>query len=249
MRWALLLVVAGCRPGMWSLRVEPWPDAVVDPEEAACELDFDRVVVVVRDRALIDEAGVRRSGDARAWAVEVWPDGGVSPPMEVGNPRHAAMELRVGAPDDEVLGDVDAEVLERLRVAGHGLYVEGSARCGPSVTFAWTLPGPMPQRCTSSTLDVPRGPITEIGWAVAPSALFADALDAPLTTVPSVALLVGGDEDGDGITTLAELERFDVEQHRLDVLGAAPPRDYAAWLAARSERIGGMPTGWCLALP
>jgi hypothetical protein len=245
----LLLGIAACRPGMWSLKVEPWPDGVLDPEEAACDLAFDRVVLVVEDRALFDEAGVRRSGDDRVWAVDLWPDGGASPPIEVGNPRHAAMVLRPGPPGETVLGDVDDAVLGALRDAGHALYVSGSARCGPSVTFAWTLPGPRAQLCTSSTLDVPRGPITEIGWAVAPSALFADHLDAPLDVVPSVALLVGGDEDGDGVTTLEELARFDVEEHRLGVSGADPPRDYAGWLAARSDRIGGMPTGWCLAVP
>lgn len=245
MRRLLCCALMGCQSGAWSLVVEADP-TITPPREPACVLSVDRLFVVVQERALLDEAGEPTSQSLVSWGVDVL-DGGPSPSLQVDRPRHAALRVGVGPPGTRVQGLLDDAMIDVFREREAGMRVTGRLDCGRIVRWSWDLPGPMMQRCTSTTLDVPRGPVTDIGWSVSPRALFADDLDAPLDAPPVLTAFSTADVDLDGDLTLEELAQVDVAPLGYRGGGASPPRDLAAWVAARSERIGGFPVGWCRA--
>lgn len=242
-RGLIIACLAGCQSGSWALVVEA-DSTVTPPREPACALAVDRLFVVVRERALLDEAGDATSESRVGWAVDVL-EATPSPSLSVDRPRHAALRVAVGPPDARTQGTVDETMLNVLRDRGVGMRVAGRLDCGRIIRWTWDLPGPMTQRCTSTTLDVPRGPVTDIGWSVAPRALFADDLDAPLDAPPVLTAFNTADVDLDGDLTLEELAQVDLVPLGYRGGGESPPRDLAEWLAVRSERIGAFPEGWC----
>lgn len=204
----LAAACGGEGPFSFTLWGEDFVEAGIPADEFddGCTATYDRFVVVVSDRQVLDEGElVWESPEPRAYDL-VLPGPTPMDQATLGTGTYtvvAATLAPAASPEAGLVGEADL-----ADVAGHALRVSGTVTCGAaSVDFDWAFDETASYRCDVAPLEIAEGidAITEL--TIHGDHLFYGTLgEAEHDDGLLGQAIVDADTDADGIVTQAELE-------------------------------------------
>lgn len=241
----LALGLAACgAEGSW--RVEIWGEGFVEQGVPAgafadgCSVTFDRFLVVVSDRALVDDGGGVGGSLAGAQVYDLAEPGphemGVAPaPAGTWRGMTATIAPDPGATAGNATPDEVAEMVRR----GASVLVQGTLTCNDTPrSFDWAFATTTSYACDPVSLVIPVGATASTQLTIHGDHLFYDSLwaeDAVLRGLP----LWEADADGNGAISQTELAAHGVAPYYPDGLGGfSDATDFERWLEVAVGSLG-----------
>ena len=214
-RLLVCLSLAGCgAEGDWV--VETWGEEYIEqqiPGEVfadGCSVTFDRFLVSMTTRALIDGDGEIAGEISQGQVYDLV----VAGPTEMGRvavpaDHYSEVEIVVAPGASEAGSATDADVAE-LSAAGASVLTEGALSCGgEEKQFLWTFGESTTYRCEPPDLTIPSGGEDQSQITIHGDHLFYDGLENADAAVRGSAI-ADADSDLDGAVSLAELEAVSI---------------------------------------
>lgn len=239
-----VLALAACGgSGTWTMTT--WGEAFIEegmgPEVFAdgCEAHFDRFLVVVSGRALVDDAGrvVAEIPGTHAYdLVRAGPHvmGAVEAPAGTWRGMTATL-----APDPDALaGAASDDDLALLADRGASIVVQGTLTCAEtSVGLDWSFATATDYACDPENLVIASGGEAATELTIHGDHLFYDSLVDPDAQVRGQAIL-DLDVGGDGVVDDADLAAGLVAPTGYTVGAFSDATDFGAYLAHATASVG-----------
>jgi hypothetical protein len=238
-----LLLLAACGgEGPWTLETygEDFIEQGIPAEafEDGCSASFDRFLVLIADRALLEDDGTAAASIDGAQVYDLVPAG----PHEMATltaPSGTWRGVRAAIRPDSAAtaGNASEADVADLLAASASILITGSLTCGEdTVTFEWPLDTRTTYTCDPENLVIGAGTDALTQLTVHGDHLFYDSLVDPEAVLRAQAYVDA--DDGDGELTVAELAAAPVAPTGLDVGSLSEVDDLWAYLQAQSRTLG-----------
>ncbi|MEW6431260.1 MAG: hypothetical protein AB1730_07095 [Myxococcota bacterium] len=221
----VLLLAAGCGPGVGTLSVTTWGEAYIEdgiPVDSAqvtgfvdgWTVKYERFLVVLGEFSLAKKTGEQGPKQQAAGIVNLVKPGPVElfSWKDVPAAKWDRVSYGIGPAKSSAtgIGAIDASDVERMKTGGLAVYVEGSAtKNGTSKRFAWGFANDtLYDECTNMDygdgVTIPTGGQEVVQLTIHGDHFFYDDLESPEAKLRFQAL-ADADADADGAITLDEL--------------------------------------------